>query len=360
MSFENSDIVFPEHFGFCGGVAGADRLVESVADRAQEFQMPVYGLHEIVHNKDVVRKHEDKGVTFVDAIDDIPNGSAVVISAHGVGPETFDALKSKDCETFDATCPLVIHTHKGAEQARQKGEKVIYVCHGKPGEVDKLHDEVAGMVGHLDFSVSKDGELKRDPIERTYLELDEDLSTVEGLFSESEKYRIVTQTTLNADECLIYRETIKEHLLSVQPNASVGWSNQGDVCRAVADRQAGIEQLVELKPKRIVVVTDPGSKNGMGYFNMAQNLVEAQGLDTEVVALAGGPEAAKLDEIEGTTAITASASTPNETITEVAQTLGYDAVVESKDRVFNLRDGKPSVIAEKLASHALKLAQSKE
>lgn len=357
MSIDTPEIVFPEHFGFCGGVAGADSLVGAVAEQAREFQVPVYGLHEIVHNKDVVRKHEANGVTFVDDIDSIPDGSAVVVSAHGAGPETFDALKSKSCETFDATCPLVIHTHKGAEQARQNNEKVIYVCHGKPGEVEKLHDEVAGMVGHLDFSVDNEGTLKRDPIERSYLELDEDLSTADDLFSDSGKYRIVTQTTLNADECLRYREEIRDHLLGTQPDASVTWSNQGDVCRAVADRQAGIEQLVELKPRRIVVVTDPGSKNGMGYFKMAKDLAEAQGLDTEVIALAGEAEAADLDEVDGKTAITASASTPNETITSVAQSLGHEGAVESKDRVFKLRDGKPEVIAQKLADHALRLAE---
>lgn len=356
MSSHTPEIVFPEHFGFCGGVAAADQLVEKLAIQAEAAGVAVYGLHEIVHNEDVVNKHEANGVTFVDEVIDIPNGSAAVISAHGVGPEVVDKLKAKDCEVFDATCPLVTHTHIGAQMARRNGEKVIYVCYGKPGEVEKLHDEVAGMVGHLDYTLNKEGNLIHDPIERAYLELDEDLGEVVSILSPAGKYRVITQTTLHADDSLRFRDEIKERILGLQPDASVEFSARGDVCRAVADRQKGVEQLVELKPRRIVVVTDPGSKNGIGYFKLAQQLTE--GTETEVYAVANAEKAKGLGVIEGVTAVTASASTPNQTISEVSQVLGYEGSPESHDGVFNLHDAKNEVIASKLAAHTLKLTQS--
>lgn len=356
MSLYTPEVVFPEHFGFCGGVAAADQLVEKLALQAEESGIAVYGLHEIVHNKDVVNKHEANGVTFVGEVNEIPDGSAAVISAHGVGPEVVDRLKGKDCEVFDATCPLVTHTHKGAQMARRNGEKVIYVCHGKPGEVNKLHDEVAGMLGHLDYALDEAGNLVHDPIERSYLELDEDLEQAANILSQGKKYRVITQTTLHADDCLRYRDEIRERILALQPDAAVEFSARGDVCRAVADRQKGVEQLVELGPRRIVVVTDPGSKNGRGYFNLAAQLTE--GTETEVFAVANRAEAADLEKADGVTAITASASTPNQTIAEVANALGYEGAPESQDGVFKLQDAKDEIIASKLAAHALRLANN--
>jgi 4-hydroxy-3-methylbut-2-en-1-yl diphosphate reductase len=349
MSADFSPVVFPEHFGFCGGVDAADQLMEAAAIEANANGVALYGLHEIVHNQDVVAKHENAGVTFVDSLAEIPPASAVVISAHGVGPEVIHAIRQNGGETIDATCPLVTHTHKGAELARRDKEKIIYVCHGKPGEVDKLHDEVAGMLGFLDFKVDEEGTLTRDPIERSYLELDEELSLESDLLSENQRYRIVSQTTLHADDTLAYREKVKAFILEHQPKAKVSWSSKGDVCRAVANRQQGVEQLVELKPRNIVVATDPGSKNGKGYVTLAERLVREADLDTEVFAVANAAEVAELELEEGLVALTASASTPNQTIHEIARALGEENPPSPNDRTLKLPDSAPNVIAQKMA-----------
>ncbi len=158
MSEASSNIVFPEHFGFCEGVNAADQLLTRVVDEARSYGIDtVYGLHGIVHNDDVINFHAERGVRFVDAVEEVPPDQLVVTSAHGIGPEVNQALEDNGATTFDAACILVKATHKFAERARMNGEKVLYICHGKPGEVKKLHDEVLGMVGHLDYQKTEQG-----------------------------------------------------------------------------------------------------------------------------------------------------------------------------------------------------------
>lgn len=344
------EVVFPEHFGFCGGVAAADQLATQVAQHAGAYGLQVIGLHDIVHNRDVTARHEAAGVQFVQGVDEVPGQTAVIISAHGVGPEVIQAITAKGSEVFDATCPLVKHTHRGVEIARKQDEKIIYVCHGKPGEVDKLHDEVAGMLGHLDYKINAEGELVYDPVERAYLELDE--TPDDNILDARGRYRIVTQTTLHADDCLRYREAVKDFIEHRQPGAVVEWSNRGDVCRAVADRQQSVEQIVKLKPRRIVVVTDRNSKNGRGYVELAKALVSEQDLDTQVYAVEDAREADLIEDRLGLTAITASASTPTETIHEVAAVFGeFDPPVPA-DKEFHLHDARSKVLTEKMAALA--------
>ncbi len=352
MSFETGTVIFPDSFGFCEGVKAADDLLRDVTVIASQMGIQtVFGLHEIVHNRDVTRVHEQRGVKFVDSVGDIPPDSLVVTSAHGVGPETVYALEQKGSTTFDAACPLVIHTHRAAQQARRHGEKILYVCQGKPGETEKLHDEVQGMVGHLDYSI-EEGELKYSPVDRHYLELGDELN--EGMLSESAKYRIVTQTTLHADACLEFAGVVTDFIRIEQPAAQVNFSQRGYVCRAVADRQRGVEQLVQLRPRRIVVATDPTSKNGIGYVKLAQDLVTE---GTTVHAVANEHEAADLGSIDGLTALTASASTPDETTFAIARVLGLNETPAINRESFKLADAKSDTIEQKIMAHLARTAQ---
>lgn len=330
---------FPDSFGFCGGVAAADNLMQEAGQLGQDLGVPVYGFHGIVHNDVVIASHEANGVKFVDSLDGIPEGSAVVISAHGASPAVFHEIEQRGSSPIDATCPLVKHAQSSIERARVRQEKVLYVCKGKPGEVEKLHDEVAGAVGHMDYRLDDD-QLVSDPVDRAFLELDDDPEDVSSLLTEAGKYCLVGQTTLNADDFMAFRARVKASIQATQPEASVRWSSAatGEVCRAVADRQKGVAQLVEISPKRVVVVTDPDSKNGMGYVALAGRLVEENDMDTEVVAVASGREAGYIQPIDGLTAITASASTPTESIQEVLTTLGGESVPTIKERTFVLPD----------------------
>lgn len=353
-----SEVVFPAHFGFCEGVVAADDLLRSVANEAKQRGIDtVYGYHDVVHNHDVVQEHEANGVVFVHDIDDIPPESVVVTSAHGVGPQVVHTLESRGSLIFDAACPLVLHTHKGVEKARENGEKVIYICHGKPGYVEKLHDEVEGMKGHLDY-VIRNGELIEEPLERSYAELDEDPSTIADLLTANARYRIISQTTLHAVDTFRYRSKLKTHILEIQPEANVSWSNPGDVCRAVTNRQKGVNELIQLSPGRLVVVTDPKSKNGMSYVKLAERRVEEEGLSTEVIAVANADEAQRLGlgAAEGITAITASASTPDRTTFAVAKELGLAENPKVERKKFGLRDARGNTIQDRLAAFATGLA----
>lgn len=346
-------VVFPEHFGFCEGVAASDHLLYEVTLEAKRLGIPnVYGYHEIVHNADVVSEHEANGVIFVDHVEEVPEKSVVVTSAHGVGPEIVDAFNQKGATTFDAACPLVLHTHNAAKRARRQDETLIYVHGG-----NLQHDEVIGMVGHMDGELDAlTGQYVRSPIDRLFLKLNQDVEdiTKDIDYEKIAKFRVVTQTTLHANESLAYRDVIKDSILSNNSDAVVSYSGPGDVCRAVADRQDGVETLVSLGPKRIVVVTDPGSKNGMGYVKLAQELMSDS--DAEVIALASVEEAQRLDRIDELTAITASASTPDYVTSAVAVALGKrDDLIISREK-FSLHDARDGVITQKLAAHLLKIS----
>lgn len=351
MMKDTEPVIFAEHFGFCEGVSAANKLLRDVTDWAKKLEFDnVYCLHDIVHNREVVQKHEANGVKFVDNLEDIPDYGVVVTSAHGVGPEVKYELDQKNALVFEAACPKVLHAQQAVQKAREAGEQVIYICKGKPGYVDKLHDEVLGIVGHLDYSYT-DGVLFSDALERSYIELTDDPSE-SIMLNDSGKYRIVTQTTLEAERCLEFREEIANYIRSRQPNAEVNESIAGDVCRAVSDRQKGVLQLVTMNPDRLVVATDPKSKNGMGYVKMARKLIEITGQNTEVFDIATAEQAERLGKIDGITALTASASTADETTFAIAKALGVEEIPDIDRKAFKLKDGQKADIAERLFRHA--------
>lgn len=344
MSSSPEGVIFPDAFGFCGGVRAADDLLEVVSAEASQVGIPVYGYHAVVHNKDVTNKHEASGITFVGDLDAIPDQTAVVISAHGASPEVFGRLADKGCEVFDATCPLVIRTHRGAREARARDEKVLYICQGKPGTTAKLHDEVAGMQGHLDYELTGEGELLYHPVERAYFEIGDEL-TPEDLAARG-KYRIIWQTTLRADAADAYRHALEAQIKAVQPEAVFGDIPSNFVCNAVQVRQEGVKKLVDLGLPRIVVVTDPTSKNGIEYGRMARELA---GDDQQVHTVANAAEAAEFAGEQMLTGVTASASTPDTTIAEVVTVLGGGSVPET-DKSFTLPDAKSGVVTARMAA----------
>ncbi len=349
MPEAQATIVFPEHFGFCEGVEAADRLLKRVADEAHTQGIDtVYGLHKIVHNADVVREHEANGVIFVDEPEEIPPNQLVVSSAHGTAPRVQSALEANGATTFDAACLLVLHTHKAARIARRCGERLLYVCHGKPGQGKRLHDEIQAMVGHLDDQLLPGG-VVYNPVDRHYLELGEIIT--DEIIAERGLYRIVTQTTLPAREALAYREVVERFILGEQPDAQVNFIPRGDVCPAVSNRQEGVERSVEIRPrpKRFVVVTDPTSANGQSYVDLATRLTSD--MDTSVHAVSNAEEAAQLGVVEGVTVLTASASTPDRTTLAVADALGASNLPNLHRRAFHLDDLAGQRVQDKIQAH---------
>lgn len=348
MSFETAGVILPEHFGFCEGVVAADDLLRDTLIVAGEMGLgPVYGYHDIVHNQSVRAQHESDGAIFTNHPHEIPDKSIVVASAHGTSPVAVHVFAEKGCLVLDAVCPLVTHTHKMVQAARRNREHAIYVIQGKPNQVSKLHDEVLGTVGHLDYVLSG-GELLYDPVPRTFAELSDDPAQLaERLVAEGDRFRIVTQTTLDSDGCFRFRDKLRSEVEKLNPLAQISVSRNGDVCSAVRDRQEGVRVLFkglkrDNRPSSFVVVTDPSSKNGMSYYRQAEQLAIVGGMDTHVIAVATADELDDLEPlIEGRRlALTASASTPDRDVIGVLSKLGVDEATLAFERPrFHLHHG---------------------
>lgn len=351
-----SEVIMPEEedqFGFCRGVVAADQLLSDVTAKAKQHGIAtVYSYHDIVHNRHVRKAHEEAGVVFTDEVEKIPDHSIVVTSAHGVSPMLEKQLDEKDALRFDASCPLVKHTHNGIKTARRDGHAVLYICQGKPGEVKKLHDEIEGTVGHMDY-VYKDGVLTYAPVSRLFIELGDDPLEVADmatkLSSEVAGFRIVSQTTLDSDAVLSFREQLESEIQKACPDKAVEYSAVGDVCRAVADRQQGVRVILGKKPDTVLVVTDPHSKNGMGYADLAR-----KGGHGNVLAVAGPEDT--LEGAWGRVAVTASASTPDSVTRAVVEQLGGE-MSNIERPAFHLNGARPEIIGERVLHFATSLGR---
>ena len=161
--------------GFCAGV---NMAIESLERALILFGTPLFVYHEIVHNRPVVERFSRLGVTFVDTIDEVPRGSTVLYSAHGVSPAIRDAAKQRNLRAIDATCPLVTKVHVEAIKFAREGYHIILVGH-------EGHDEVLGTMGEAPHAMT----LVQNASEVTSL-----------LFPSYAKLAYLTQTTLSVDE----------------------------------------------------------------------------------------------------------------------------------------------------------------
>ncbi|VFT58367.1 4-hydroxy-3-methylbut-2-enyl diphosphate reductase [Pseudomonas aeruginosa] len=132
-------IILAQPRGFCAGV---ERAIESVESALEQFGAPVYVLHEIVHNRHVVRSLEGKGARFVERLDEVPAGAVLLFSAHGVAQRVEDQAAEAGLRAFNATCPLVLKVHRQGRQYAAKGYRIILI-----GDID--HQEVIGTVGQI-------------------------------------------------------------------------------------------------------------------------------------------------------------------------------------------------------------------
>ncbi|MFK7815592.1 MAG: 4-hydroxy-3-methylbut-2-enyl diphosphate reductase, partial [Gammaproteobacteria bacterium] len=165
--------------GFCAGV---DRAIEIVERALKMFGAPIYVRHEVVHNKFVVNNLKDKGAIFVDELHQVPDGSTVIFSAHGVSKAVQEEAKSRDVQVFDATCPLVTKVHLEVVRYSKDGLDTILIGH-------KGHPEVEGTMGQYDNSFGGQIHL----VENT-----DDVAKLN--VTDMSKTAFVTQTTLSVDD----------------------------------------------------------------------------------------------------------------------------------------------------------------
>ena len=272
--------------GFCAGVVRAIDVVELALER---FGPPVYVKHQIVHNPYVVQSLENKGAITVEDVDEVPEGSTVVFSAHGSPPEDFEKASNRNLHIIDATCPLVTKVHNEASKYAEEGRRLILVGH-------RGHQEVKGTMGQRPMALVDDRERIELP--------DWDAAT---------PVTVLTQTTLSVDDTNRSIDHIKERF----PNVIV----RNDLCYATTNRQTAVKELCKFVDL-ILVIGAPNSSN----CNRLQEVAEANGV---VAYLINGPD--ELDpewllSVEKI-GITSGASTPELLVEEVINALGPDEVV---------------------------------
>lgn len=264
--------------GFCAGV---NMAIESLELTLQEFGPPVHVYHEIVHNKYVVNTFREKGAVFVDDLDEVPVGSTLLFSAHGVSPEVRQTARERKLTAIDATCPLVTKVHLEAIKYAREGYTIFLIGH-------EGHDEVIGTMGEA-------------PEAMVLVETVEDVDRLD--VPTDAKVAYLTQTTLSVDDA----NRIIERLRQRYPNLVN--PPKEDICYATQNRQEAVRVLSRESDVCLVL----GSQNSSN----SQRLRELAA-DTGIPAyLIDGPE--ELDEhwftADDTVLVTAGASAP-ETVVE--------------------------------------------
>lgn len=282
--------------GFCAGVKRAiDALNKALEVYPGET---IYCYHQIVHNTHVVASFEQKGVKFVDTIDEVPNGSILVFSSHGVSPEIREKAVKKNLETIDATCPYVLKTHLEVKKYASEGAKIIYI--GQPH-----HDEAVGTTGEA-------------PESTTIVQTEEEISHL--LFSPNTPIALITQTTLSFDET----NHLKEILQSKFPN--IIEPLKSDICMATQNRQNGVKELVKKGAKVVIVLGSANSSNS----NKLKKVAEKEGAQAFLVDDITEIDPTIFNDIE-TVGLTAGASLPEYKIVEAIdwfKSHGVEAIEE--------------------------------
>lgn len=287
--------------GFCAGV---NMAIESLELAVHRFGAPIYVFHEIVHNRWVVERFQKLGVVFVDDLDQIPPGSHLFYSAHGVSPEIRRAAEARQLKVVDATCPLVTRVHREAVRLAGEGYTVILIGH-------RGHDEVVGVLGEVPDAIRLIGSV-------------EEVDTVE--VEDPARVAYLTQTTLSVVDARRIIDRLRERFPSI-----IGPKGQ-DICYATQNRQEAVMQLAKEADFGLVV----GSRNSSNSRRLAE-LFESCGVPA---ALIDGPNEIDPRKFTGTetVVITAGASAPENIVQECIALLQYHFNASLETRVIRVED----------------------
>ncbi len=279
--------------GFCAGVVMA---IDSLDQAIELFGTPIYAYHEIVHNRPVVERFRNKGVVFVDSIEEVPEGGTVLYSAHGVAPQIREASVRRKVHAIDATCPLVTKVHKEALRYAREGRTIILIGH-------EGHDEVVGTMGEAPHHI-------------VLVENEDDVEKLDLPSDASVAY--LTQTTLSVDESRGIIVALKRKFPQIVGPA------KDDICYATQNRQEAVNELAQ-EVDVVVVVGSQNSSNSIRLVEIARRIGKP-------AFLIDGPEDIRDEWFQpnGTVMVTAGASVPRKSCNHALRSCGGVLMPKSK------------------------------
>jgi 4-hydroxy-3-methylbut-2-en-1-yl diphosphate reductase len=238
-------IVLANPRGFCAGV---DRAIDIVDQALETFGAPIYVRHEVVHNRTVVDGLKEKGAIFIEDISDVPFGSYLIFSAHGVSKQVQKEAEERKLTVFDATCPLVTRVHMQVAKHAKSNREVILIGHAG-------HPEVEGTMGQYDKCSDTSG---------IYLvETPEDVAKL--TVNNPDNLAYVTQTTLSMTDTKVMVDALRARFTSIQEQ------KKDDICYATQNRQDAVHDLAKTADT-ILVVGSPNSSNSNRLREIAEQL----------------------------------------------------------------------------------------
>jgi len=278
-------IVLANPRGFCAGV---DRAIEIVDQAIDTFGAPIYVRHEVVHNRTVVDGLKKKGAIFIEELSDVPVGSYLIFSAHGVSKQVQREAEERKLTVFDATCPLVTKVHMQVAKHAKQDREVILIGHAG-------HPEVEGTMGQYE-KCTEHGDI--------YLvETPEDVKNLK--VSNPENLAYVTQTTLSMTDTKVMVDALRAQFPSIKEQ------KKDDICYATQNRQDAVHDLAEISDL-ILVVGSPNSSNS----NRLREIAEQLGKPAYLIDTAKDMNQAWFTGVD-VVGVTAGASAPEVLVQEV-------------------------------------------
>jgi 4-hydroxy-3-methylbut-2-enyl diphosphate reductase len=266
--------------GYCAGV---ERAVDTVERALRLYGKPVYVRKQIVHNSHVVRELEARGAIFVDSVEEIPEGSTVVFSAHGVAPAVREAADARRLTSIDATCPLVTKVHTQARRYAEAGYTIVLIGHAG-------HEEVEGTMGEALAAT-------------VIVESVADAETLD--LPAGTRLAYITQTTLSVDETREIIDELRRRFPQIEGPA------REDICYATSNRQWAVKELLDQVGLLLVV----GSRNSSNSVRLVE-VSSAAGVPAYLVDDAGEIDETWLEDVD-VVGVTSGASVPERLVREV-------------------------------------------
>ena len=282
-------IVLANPRGFCAGV---DRAIEIVDQAIEAFGAPIYVRHEVVHNRTVVDGLKEKGAIFIEDLTDVPIGSYLIFSAHGVSKQVQKEAKERNLTVFDATCPLVTKVHLQVAKHAKENREVILIGHAG-------HPEVEGTMGQYERCTDKGG---------IYLaETPDDVKNL--VVKNPDDLAYVTQTTLSMTDTKIMVDALRARFKGIQEQ------KKDDICYATQNRQDAVYELA--KTADIILVV--GSTNSSNS-NRLREIAEQLGKKSFLIDTAKDMQQNWFENV-AVVGVTAGASAPEVLVQEVIDQL---------------------------------------